>query len=325
MMRVCIFGAGAMGTSFGVMLSRAGIACDFVSRNRDHVSALKGEGATILLPDEKMVCQSVSALLPEEMKGEYDLIVLATKQRENRSIAEQIKPYLKRDGALLTVQNGLPEEGLAEVFGANAVYGGVLSWGAELVKGGKVRISSDAGFHVGVGALGAGERLVEIVDLLSDAFNVTTGNLYELRFAKLATNACFSTLSVISGLPFGVLAKKYRRICMRLIRELFAVARAYGAKKLPLNGHDLFKVFPFCGGILLPVALKRYRHTYSGMLRDLEAGKRCDIDFVAGAAVKAAKRKGVETPYLERAVELVHDIENGLAEIAPDTLKLLNI
>ena len=112
---------------------------------------------------------------------------------------------------------------------------------------------------------------------------------------------------------------------MRLIREIFAVARAYGAKKLPLNGHDLFKVFSFCGGVLLPVALKHYRNTYSGMLRDLEAGRRCDIDCVAGAAVAAAQRKGVNVPYLERAVELVHGIENGLAEIAPETLKLLKI
>lgn len=324
-MRICIFGAGAMGTSFGVLLTRAGIACDLVSRNRGHVSALKSGGATLLLPDTKIVCKSVSALLPEEAEGEYDLIVLATKQRENKSVAEQIKPHLKRDGILLTVQNGLPEEGLAEVFGANAVYGGVLSWGAELVRAGEVRISSGAGFHVGIGALGAGERLGELAELLSGVFTVTAGNLYELRFAKLTANACFSTLSVISGLPFGVLAKKHRRVCMRLIRELFAVARAYGAKRLPLNGHDLFRVFSFCGGILLPVALKRYRDTYSGMLRDLEAGKRCDVDFVAGSAVRAGKRKGVETPYLERAVELVHEIENGLAEIAPETLKLLNI
>lgn len=325
MMRICIFGAGAMGTSFGALLTRAGIGCDLVSRNREHVLAMKKEGATLLLSETKIVCKSVSALFPEEMEGEYDLVVLATKQRENRSVAEQIKPYLKRDGILLTVQNGLPEEGLADSFGANAVYGGVLSWGAELTKAGEVSISSNAGFHVGIGALGAGERLGELTELLSEAFTVVSGNLYELRFAKLTTNACFSTLSVISGLPFGVLAKKHRRICMRLIREVFATARAYGAKKLPLNGHDLFKVFSFCGGMLLPVALKRYRDTYSGMLRDLEAGKRCDVDFVAGAAVRAAKRKGVETPYLERAVELVHEIENGLAEIAPDTLKLLNI
>lgn len=323
-MRICIYGAGAMGTSLGVLLSRTGIECDLVCRNREHVTALRGKGGILKFANETLTSK-VSALLPEEMKGEYDLIILATKQRENRTIAEQINPYLAQGGAVLTVQNGLPEESLAEVFGANAIYGGVLSWGAEREEAGVVQLTSDAGFHIGLGAFGAGEKLGEIADLLSKAFTVNTGNLCELRFAKLTTNACFSTLSTISGLPFGMLAKKHKRACMRLIREIFAVARAYGAKKLPLNGHDLFKVFSFCGGALLPVAMKRYRDTYSGMLRDLEAGRRCDVDFVAGAAVAAAKRKRVEVPYLERAVKLVHDIENGLAEIAPETLKLLKI
>ena len=108
------------------------------------------------------------------------------------------------------------------------------------------------------------------------------------------------------------------------MREVFAVARANGCTGLPQNGHDLFRVF---GGkfatLLLPVAMKNYAQTRSGMLRDIRAGKRCDVDYVAGAAVAAGKAAGVETPMLERAVALVHDVENGLAEIAPDTLKLI--
>ncbi|MDE6274700.1 MAG: hypothetical protein K2L87_06605, partial [Clostridiales bacterium] len=64
--------------------------------------------------------------------------------------------------------------------------------------------------------------------------------------------------------------------------------------------------------------------TRSGMLKDLETGRRCDIDFVAGAVVEAGRAKGVETPMMERAVALVHEIENGFAEIAPETVELLN-
>ena len=59
------------------------------------------------------------------------------------------------------------------------------------------------------------------------------------------------------------------------------------------------------------------------MLRDIHAGRRCDVDFVAGAAVRAGRDCGVPTPLMERAVALVHDVENGIAEIAPETLRLL--
>ena len=150
-MRVCIYGAGAMGTSLGVLLSRAGVESDLVSRNREHVTALRGKGGLLKFANET-VCEKVSALLPEEMKGEYDLIILSTKQRENRMVAEQVKPYLSQGGAVLTVQNGLPEEGLAEVFGADAVYGGVLSWGAEREDAGVIKLTSNAGFYIGLGA-----------------------------------------------------------------------------------------------------------------------------------------------------------------------------
>ena len=111
---------------------------------------------------------------------------------------------------------------------------------------------------------------------------------------------------------------------LAIMGEVFAVARAYGCEALPQNGYDLFKVFsgPFAG-MLLPVAMRAYRETRSGMLRDIEAGRRCDVDYVAGAAVRAGKDKGVALPVTEAAVSLLHDVENGLAEIAPDTLELL--
>ena len=179
-------------------------------------------------------------------------------------------------------------------------------------------------FSFSLGAFGAGSKLQEIAALLKRAGSVTVGELRELRYAKLAVNAAFSTLSVLSGLTFGELASRNKKLALALMREVFFVARAAGCKKLPLNGHDLFRVFsgPWAG-LLLPFALKPYKNTRSGMLKDLEAGRRTDIDYVAGAAVDEGGRLGVETPLLEGAVSLVHDIENGLAEIAPETLQLL--
>ena len=321
-MRICIYGAGAMGTSLGALLTRV-FPCDLVSRNGAHIAALKERGATLDFWGKEKICIPVSALLPEEMTGEYDCIVLATRQRENERTAEFLLPYLKADGALVTVQNGLPEESLIGVLGRDRVYGGVLSWGAELTENGEVRVTSSSGFHLGLGTYGNGLRMQELQELFGRAFSVTAGDLKELRLAKLAVNASFSTLSVISGLTFGELARRYKRYCVKLIREVFALARASGCKRLPLNGHNLFRVLTVCGGLLLPAAMKKYRNTRSGMLKDLERGRRCDIDYVAGAVVKAGKAYRLELPWLARAVALVHEIENGLAESAPETLWLL--
>ena len=320
-MRVCIFGAGAMGTSLGAALSKAGVPVELVSRNAAHVEALRTRGA--VLSGSVSMTVSVTAMLPEEMAGKYDIIFLAIRQRGNREAAQGLVSFLKEDGALVSVQNGLPERALSEVFGADRVYGCALSWGAERIAPGEIQMTGGS-FAFSLGAFGAGKKCSEIAALLKRAGDVTVGDLQELRYAKLAVNAAFSTLSVISGLTFGELASRHKRLALGLLREVFSVARAAGCRKLPLRGHDLFRVFsgPWAG-LLLPVAMKTYKNTRSGMLKDLEAGRRTDVDYVAGAAVDESGRLGVETPLLESAVSMVHDIENGLAEIAPETLQLL--
>ena len=320
-MRICIFGAGAMGTSLGALLTRSGTECELVSRSREHVAALNERGA--ILNGGAPV--PVKACLPEEMAGQYDIIFLAAKQRDNAKIAAFLEPFLKEDGALVTVQNGLPERALADVIGKDRVYGCALTWGAERTGAGRIEVTSESGFPMALGAYGKGERLEEIAAILKKAGNVTVGNLSEIRFAKLALNASLSTLSAISGLTFGELSKGHKKHVLALIHEVFAVARAYGSKKLPQGGHDLFKVFGAFGRITLPVAVKKYRGARSGMLLDLEAGRRCEVDYVAGACVKAGEEKGIPCPNLSRAVELVHEIENGLAEIAPESLGLLDL
>lgn len=321
-MRICIYGAGAMGTSLGALLSRAGVSCDLITRNREHAQALNQSGAAITGGEE--FTAFLGAYLPEEMTGKYDCIFLTAKQKDNKEIAEFLSGYLKENGALISMQNGLPEKTLCGVLGKDRVYGCALSWGAERIGAGKVNISSENGYRFSLGACGKGERLGEIAALLKTVGTVTVGNLDEIRFAKLAINASFSALSAISGLPFGVLSKKYKRLILTLMRETFTVARAYGCKTLPLNGHDLYKIF---GGafakMLLPIAMKKYRNTRSGMLKDLEEGRRCEIDYITGAVVRAGEERGIKTPYLARATELVHEIENGLAEIAPESIALL--
>ncbi len=323
-MRILVYGAGAMGTSLGAFLTRGGYPCDLVTRNREHVAALQSGGAVLCCAAGTSVVP-VSACLPEEMTGQYDVIFLATRQRENGATARFLLPYLKEDGALVCVQNGLPEEELAEVFGEYRVYGCALGWGAEQIGAGRIRLTSEEETpHLAFGAYGAGDRSEELSKMLSSAFSVTAGDLREIRYSKLVVNAAFSTLSAISGLTFGELAKKHKKLVLSLMRETVAVAQAEGCKNLVQNGHDIGKLFksPFAG-ILLPFAMKKHSAIRSGMLKDLEAGRRCDVDFVAGAVAGAGKKRGIPTPKLCAAVALVHAIENGLAELSPESLKLI--
>jgi 2-dehydropantoate 2-reductase len=178
----------------------------------------------------------------------------------------------------------------------------------------------------------AGEKLPLLTEVLSYAgkaigqenFASASDDLLSARWAKLTINAAFSGLSVVTGMTFGEVAKraKTRKIALGIIRECVAVANASGVRLAKMQGHDIEKLL---GGksfarkvfayMVLPFAMQKHKKLVSGMLKDVQSGKRCEIDFINGVVVKAGARVGVKAPLCARVVEIVHGIEDGLYEI----------
>ena len=104
-MKICIYGAGAMGTVLGAYLSKTEDV-DLVSRNVNHIESLKKNGAIITGEIDLQV--SVNALLPSEMKDTYDIIFLMTKQLENEAVVKSLIPFLKSTVDISTLKNDLP-------------------------------------------------------------------------------------------------------------------------------------------------------------------------------------------------------------------------
>lgn len=342
-MRVCIYGAGAMGTVLGAFLTKGGVEVELITRNRAHVEGLRKNGAQITcVADKKEFVIPVNALLPEEMQGEYDVVFLMTKQRYNGEIVQTLSSHLKADGVLCTTQNGLPEESLLGEIGAERTYGCVASYGANFIGGGKVALTSalqSMRMQVG-GYCNDGEKTPLITRLLSHVSIVTgnaefatpTDNLIGARWSKLAINSAFSGLSVVTGQTFGEIAKrsKSRKIALGILRECVKVATASGVCLEKMQGKDMQKwlcgktpLQAFVAYVVLPFTIKRHRYLRSGMLADVENGKKCEIDFINGVVTRTGKKVGVATPLNEQIVRMVHGIENGLYEITPKNLDFI--
>ncbi len=333
--KIAVYGAGAMGTVLGALLTLGGLEkVDLITRNAAHIAGLKKDGATIVCTaQEKTLRVKVNALLPTEMTGKYDVIFLMTKQRHNAQTLTALLSHLKEDGVVCTTQNGLPEESVADIVGEERTYGAATSFGATFLGGGSVELTSKTdGMSMEIGGYrNDGKKLSLLAELLSYAgkavgkedFVTVTDNLLGARWAKLTINAAFSGLSVVTGMTFGEIAKrrKTRKIALGIIRECIAVANASGVKLAKMQGHDMEKLL---GGktvfkrvfayMVLPFAMKKHRKLLSGMLKDVQNGKRCEIDFINGVVVSAGERVGVPAPLCERVVELVHGIEDGLYE-----------
>lgn len=338
--KIAIYGAGAMGTVLGAWLNLCGVKADLIARNEEHVSAINDRGARVICKadGERVLTARANAVTPARMKGNYDVIFLMTKQRDNASIVRFLKEYLSDDGIVVTTQNGLPERSVAEVIGEERTFGAVCAWGANFKRAGEVELTSElAAASVRVGAYAqnserAKAKLFELEALLScvsavtgnSSFAQTTENLAGARWSKLAVNAAFSGLSAVSGLTFGEISKNraLKKIAIGILRECFFVASASGVTLEKLQGHDMEKLLGGHGffadvkaNCLLPVAMRRHKRLISGMLLDIRCGKKCEIDFITGAVAKAGREAGVAAPLCERVTEIVHGIENGLYEI----------
>jgi 2-dehydropantoate 2-reductase len=308
-----------------------------ITRNQEHLTGLKEKGATIVCTAEgdKELKGKVTALSPQEMQGKYDVVFLMTKQKNNEEIARFLLPYLHENSVVCTTQNGLPEEGLSLVLGNERVYGAATSYGATFIGGGKMALTSKfEGMAMEVGGYyNDGSKIGLLVEILSCAgkavgkedFARGTDNLLGARWSKLAINAAFSGLSVVTGLTFGEISRKRktRKLALKILRECFFVAEETGVELAEMQGHNMKKLLggkSFFGKLfayaILPIAMKKHKKLRSGMLNDIQKGRKCEIDLINGAVVKAGEKVNVPTPVCERVVELVHGIENGLYEIS---------
>ena len=334
--KIAIYGAGAMGTILGALLTKGGLEkVELITRNQAHVEGMKKDGATIVCEgDNTEINVKVNALYPNEMGKNYDVIFLMTKQRHNAEIVSMLQEKLSADGVICTTQNGLPEPSVAEILGNARTYGAATSYGATFIGGGRVALTSKIeamSMEVG-GYENDGKALPLLKEILSYVQNATgnaefvktTDNLLGARWSKLAINAAFSGLSVVTGMTFGEAAKKRktRKLALGVLRECMDVAKASGVSLAKMQGHDMEKLLGgktpfkrFIAYMVLPIAMKKHKKLVSGMLKDVQSGRKCEIDYIDGLVVQEGKRAGVETPLCEKIIEIVHGIENGLYEI----------
>ena len=333
--RCAIYGAGSLGTVLGAFMTKNGVAVDLVNRNKEHTTALREKGAHITGTVEMTV--PVNALFPDEMSGVYDVIFLMTKQLFNKDVVSFLAPFLAEDGVIVTLQNGIPEPGIAEIVGSNRTMGCVVEWGATLSAPGESTLTSDPdslSFHMGKmdGITDAQFGLVK--EMLEKMCPVhTEENLLGARWSKLLINATFSGLGTVMGGLFGDVSETpaARKVAIRCMKECIDVGHAAGAVFAPVQGKDITKLFYYRNGIkrafaelLLPIAMKKHRLIEPSMLQDLKKGKPCEIDAINGVVCEWGRKCGVPTPINDRIVEIIKKEQAGALPLSTENIALFD-
>ena len=331
-MRYAIYGAGSLGTVLGAYITKSGQDIELVNRNTAHVEALQTHGAHITGTVDLTV--PVHAILPAQMEGPYDVIFLMTKQQHNREVVTFLKPLLSENGVIVTLQNGLPEEGIAAIVGKEHVLGAVVEWGATLSAPGECTLTSDPSsmsFRTGKPESVDAETFDLVLSLLERMCPVyVEENLLGVRWTKLLLNAAFSGLGTVMGGTFGDVTRdrQARKLALKCIKEVVDVGHAAGAVFVPVQGKNILTFFycddPVKTAIaerLMPIALRKHQDIFPSMLQDILRGKPCEIDYFNGLVSEWGRKTNVPTPINDRIVRVIKNEDIG--KLRPEKLNLV--
>ncbi len=333
--KYAIYGAGSLGTVLGAFITKNGGEIELVNRNKAHVAALNEKGAKITGTVEMTV--PVKAITPDEMSGEYDVIILLTKQLFNKEVVTMLKDYLADDGVIVTLQNGLPEPGIAEIVGSEHTMGCVVQQGATLSEPGVCVLTSEPdslSFHMGKMEGISNEQFLTVKKLLELMCPVhEEENLMGARWSKLLINATFSGLGTVVGGVFGDVSedKDAQKVAIRCMKECIDVGHATGTEFAPVQGKNIVGLFYYKGALkralgcmLLPIAMKKHRLIEPSMLQDLKKGKPCEIDAINGVVCEFGRKHNVPTPINDKIVEIIKKIQNGEFKAEKKNIRLFD-
>ena len=298
---IAILGGGALGTLLSASLAPyARIHLLVRDARQAHAIAVRGGVAVIDEPTREI---AVFVDAPQIALEEVDVLVIAVKTYATPAALEPLRVYLASSAAIVSIQNGI--DAANDIRSALGRTGRVAlaptTEAAMLVEPGLVRHAARGNTRIGWisgAARASDDTLVRLAALLTRAglANELVAPIEPVAWQKLVASLAINPTTALAGVPNGdVLAiPALRERAASLAREAAAVARASGIE-LP------------CAD---PVAhaesvMRETAPNRSSMLRDLECGRRTEIEAIAGTIVRRGDALGLAVPYARAALDEV--------------------
>ena len=334
-MTITVFGAGAIGGITGAALAKAGHDVLLVDRAADHIAAINAGGLTV---ERRQGAETVAvrAITSDALEAGLDLVLLAVKSQDTPTALGVLAPRLAREGAIVSMQNGLNEELIASAVGEHRTVGCLVNWAADWVAPGRI-------LHGGEGALVLGEldgrpsprvqALAKLLDVVAPTR--VSDNILGYTWAKHVYGALLVATAVVDAHVYEVVERSpdVQRMLIALVMESMRVADAAGIRLEAFDEYDPATYRAAAGGDhaarerAMSIVAAHYRahtKTKTGIWRDLAVRRRpTEVGALLGATVAKARKLGVATPLTERLITLIADLEAGRRVMAWDNLEEL--
>lgn len=314
-MKICVFGAGAIGGWIGALLARKGVEVSLVARGA-HLAAIRAKGLRLITASEEFTVHPKASDRPEEL-GPQDYVLLTLKAHSLPPAVESLKPLLGPETAVVTAMNGIPwwyfhriggdhEGRMVEsvdpggkvwaTIGPERAIGCVVWPAADMPEPGVIR--HEYGERLTLGEP-SGERTArgETLSKLLGSVGLKSPLRPRIRdeiWIKLWGNVAFNPLSALTRSTLDILASDpdLRPLVLALMTEAKAVAEAFGTR-FAMSIEERIKSAASVGA-----------HKTS-MLVDLESGRPMEIDALVSATVELGRIAGVPTPTIDTVRALV--------------------
>jgi len=333
--KIAVLGAGAIGSSVSADLTKAGYDITVIDQWPAQVEALRTTGLHIQMADGdvKVLIRAHHLCDLASVNLEFDIVLLAVKSYDHRWMAEFIKPYLKADGVLVGVMNGMNDDSIASIVGRNRTLGCCIELSAEIFTPGLVqRNTTHQGTWFAVGELDGlyTPRVKEIQSILSHVARCdVTGNIYGAKWTKLIANTMTMGPHGVLGLRNGEAAELpgMADIAVQIGRESVAVGTALGYRIEPIFG---LRADEFAGSGDENLATTRnalMRHVGSrsrtAPIHDHIKGRKSEMEFITGLVTKKGKELGIPTPFNDAVVGIDRQINKGEIKMDRSNFELL--
>jgi 2-dehydropantoate 2-reductase len=289
---VAVVGAGAVGNYFGGMLASAGVPVTLIGR-APHVEATKRDGLVIERSNRRDVVR-VDASTDAQAVNTADVALVCVKSPDTRDAAAAMKPWLRPDCVVVSMQNGIENaQWIAEIVD-QMVLAAVVWVGAYMEGPGIVRHTGRGDLEVGVPRArvnrpDAAARAQEIAAMFEDA-GVKCPIVPDIEAAlwsKLIVNCAFNAISALGRARYGRMAREpaIRELMEATVREALAVAHASGVL---FDEKDKLAA--------LWRTAEALSTQYSSTAQDILRGKPTEVDMLNGYVARRGEALGVDTP-----------------------------
>jgi 2-dehydropantoate 2-reductase len=314
-MKICVYGAGAIGGYMGAQLARAGADVSFVARG-PHLAAMQANGVRLQIDGEEHTVKVRCTNNPAEL-GPQDYVIIALKAHSVPAVVDLMPPLLGPDTSIVTAVNGLPywyfykhggdlagttlqsvDPGGKQwnLLGPERAIGCVLLPAAEIAEPGVIKHVYGKKFPIGEPSGETTPRLQAFHDIMAaaDMEAPMRNNIRDEIWLKLWGNLCFNPISALTHATLDVLTSDPGT--RALSKAMMLEAKAIG-DKIGVNFRvDVEKRINGAGAV--------GAHKTS-MLMDCEAGRPMEIDPLMTVVQEIGRLVHVDTPMLDAVLALI--------------------